>query len=285
MRLFVIALLAGWAATAPALGEGYGKVEIAPRESGKYRARLQGEEDVRWSAEWSIEQVDPGPPPRFHSRDEAEGLLSSDNEKQRRVTEGDFLIDDGRIKMLHSSFTVWDKEGTMVRNLEKTYDHERGVVKTVNLLPLTGEKSVREFELTPGMCDAKELVKYLRGFPFRPGGELEFDVLSEKQCVYSLYAAYEGVEEVETPAGAFTCHKIRLLPDLGIFTFLGRVFVPYIYMWFTFEEPHYWVKYSGIEGDRYPLIDLELLEYERADASESAGIEGGAVEDDAGVLE
>lgn len=267
-------------------------VELAPREMGEYRACLKGDDIVRWSAGWTTERVEAGPPARYHSRDEAEGLLSSDNRKQRRVTEGDFLLVDGRIQMLRSSFTVWDEDGSVLRTLEKVYDHENGLVKTTNFFPLTGETKVREFELTPGMCDAKELVTYLRGFPFRPGGELEFTVLSEKQVVYSLYATYEGVEEVDTPAGSFACHKIRLVPDLGILTFLGRMFAPYIYMWFTVEEPHFWVKYSGIEGDRYPLIDLDLLEF-RSSGKTSKGdrdrgvspLEGDVVESVVSVTE
>lgn len=285
MRLLAICILLGGMAASPVLGEGYGTVELAPSESGKYRACLKGDDIVRWSAEWSLEQVDPGPPPRFHSRDEAEGLLSSDKGKQRRVTEGDFLLVDGRIQMLRSSFTVWDEDGTMVRTMEKVYDHEKGVVKTTNFSPLTGETKVREFELLPGMCDAKELIKYLRGFPFRPGGELEFAVLSEKQSVYSLYATYEGIEEVETQAGTFSCYKIRLLPNLGILNFLGKMFIPYLYMWYTVEEPHFWVKYLGLEGDRYPLIDLELVEFHSSDTTDVARPEEETVKRAAVVME
>ena len=251
-------------------GENYGKVELAPREDGKYLARLEGEDAVRWSAGWTTKRVEAGPPARYHSRDEAEGLLSRDNKKQSRVTEGDFLLEDGRIKMLCSSFTVSGDDGNVIRKLEKVYDHENGLVKTTNFFPPTGVTEVRDFELVPGMCDAKEIVTYLRGFPFKPGGELEFTLLTEKQSTYSLYVTYEGIEEVTTPAGTFTCHKIRLLPDLGVLTFLGRMFCPYVYMWFTVELPHSWVKYSGIEGDRPPMIVMELVGF-HSSGEESTG--------------
>ena len=56
-----------------------------------------------------------------------------------------------------------------------------------------------------------------------------------------------GKEKIKTPAGAFECYKIELVPQLGILNVV-RPFAPKAYFWFTVSPPHFWVRYEGPEA-------------------------------------
>ena len=249
---------------------GSGRVELAPREGGTYRARLPDQEEVRWTADWVLERIEEGPPEVYFVRDELRGEFGRRDTSQVRVTEARFLLEDGRIRMLQSVLTVRDPEGEVLRILEKDFDYRERVVRTVERDRRRGRERSREFRMGEELVDTKEIVSYLRGFPFSApeaaeeavGRRIEFRLLNESPTTYSVRAEYRGVEMVETPAGNFSCHKLRLVPDLGILTFVGRWVSPDLYMWFTVAPPHFWVKYRGLEGDlRTPSVVSELVEF------------------------
>ena len=251
-------------------GETSGRVELAPREWGSYRARIPDREELRWSAEWVLERIEEGPPAVYFVRDELRGEFGRRDTPQIRVTEARFLLEDGRIRMFKSLLTVRDPGGEVIRTLEKDFDYRDRVVRTVDRDPRRGRERSREFRMGEELVDTKEIVSYLRGFPFpdpesaeaAAGRRIEFRLLNESPSTYSVRAEYRGIEEVETPAGTFSCHKLRLVPDLGILTFAGRWVAPDLYMWFTVEPPHFWVKYHGLEGDlRTPSVVSELVEF------------------------
>ncbi|MFH1037186.1 MAG: hypothetical protein V1789_00765 [PVC group bacterium] len=262
-----------FAAPAPA-GEEYGPVELAFRERGTYQARLPDDDAVRWTADWVLERVDEGPPAKYAVRDQLRGRFEGDDREQTRVTEAEFLLDRGRIRMQHSLLTVRDQKGRVVHTLEKEFDYGKGVVRTRAVYPENGKTKRDEFEMRERLVDTKEIVSFLRGFPFPPpeeaedeDAELEFTLLNESPDTYSVLVTCEGIEEVETPAGTFPCYKLRLVPDLGILTFLGRMLAPDIYMWFSVAPPHFWVKYRGLEGDLgSPSVVSELVEFNTAPA-------------------
>jgi len=266
--LFLAVLLSGFGEVYPE--EASGRVELAPREWGSYRARLPDREEARWQAEWVLERIEEGPPAVYFVRDILEGQFGRKDALQTRVTEARFLLEDGRIRMLNSLLTVRDPQGKVIRTLEKDFDYRLRVVRTVEVEP--GRKKARreEFRMGEALVDTKEIVSYLRGFPFPDpegaeealGRRIEFRLLNETPDTYSVRAEYRGMEEVETPAGTFSCHKLRLVPDLGLLTFIGKLVAPDLYMWFTIEPPHSWVKYRGLEGDlKTPSVVSELVEF------------------------
>ncbi len=259
----------------PALaGEGYGPVEIAPREWGAYQARLPDDDAVRWSANWVLERVDTAPPAKYTVRDELRGRFEGDDREQTRITEAEFVLDRGRIRMRHSLLTVRDPGDGVLFILEKEFDRTKGEVRTRAVYPREGKTERETFELGDRLVDTKEIVSFLRGFPFPPpeeaeneDAEMEITLLNESPDTYSVLIACEGIEEVETPAGTFPCYKLRLVPDLGILTFLGKILAPDIYMWFTVSPPHFWVRYRGLEGDLgTPSVVSELVEFHTAPA-------------------
>jgi hypothetical protein len=248
-----------------------GIMELAPREWGSYRAKLPGTDRIRWNAEWALEKVEAGPPAVYTARDELTGEFGPENIRQSRVTEARFILEDGRIRMTHSLLTVRDPIGKVIMTLEKDFDYRLRVVRTVTVLP-EEKKAIRdEFNMGSELVDDKEIASYLRGFPFPSpeevaagetgDPELEFKFLNQTPDTYSVTIIYQGIEDVECPAGKFSCHKLRLVPDLGILTFLGKAFTPDIYFWFAVDWPHFWVKYQGLEGDlSTPSIVSELVE-------------------------
>jgi len=255
-------------ADAPA-GDKPGPVEIAPREWGSYRSYLPDSTDIRWTASWVLDRVEEGPPAKYVVHDELRGRFGEDDREQTRVTEAEFIIDRGQLKMQHSSLTVRDRAGKIILTLEKDFDYAKGEVRTRSYSPLEKKPESDEFDMGDRLVDAKAIVSFLRGFPFPlPGAEeaadpeLEFIFLDESPDTYSVLVTYEGIEDVETPAGKFSCHKLRLIPDLGILTFLGKMLAPDIYMWFTVEPPHFWVKFLGLEGGLgTPSVISELVEF------------------------
>ncbi len=277
--VFILFLALGSPGTAFS-GEGYGWVELGLREWGSYRARLPGREEDRWGARWVLERVEEGPPAVYTVRDELKGKFGRKADLQTRVTEARFLLEGGRIRMLRSILTVRGPAGENVRVLEKDFDHRLRVVRTVDLDPAVKKVRRREFKMGEELVDTKEIVSYLRGFPFPAPGEaesaggrrIEFKLLNETPDTYSIRVEYQGIEEVETPAGTFPCHKLRLVPDLGILTFIGKLVAPDLYMWFAVEPPHFWVKYHGLEGDlKTPSVISELVEFQTSVLSPPTG--------------
>ena len=258
-----------------AAGAKYGSVELAPREWGSYRSYLPDSTDVRWTASWVLERVEEGPPAKYVVHDELRCRFGEDNREQTRVTESELIIDRGRLTMQHSSLTVRDRAGKVVLMLEKDFDYDKGEVRTRSYSPEERESERDVFDMGDRLVDGKAIVSFLRGFPFPPPGvaedadpELEFIFLDESPDTYSVLVTYEGIEDVETPAGRFSCHKLRLIPDLGILTFLGKMLAPDIYMWFAVESPHFWVKFLGLEGGLgTPSIISELVEFKTGPAA------------------
>ena len=254
-------------------GEGE-SVELAPREWGKYRTRLPDQDTVRWEARWDLERISPGPPARYRVTDTVRGNFGEDSLPQVRITEAEFLLRNGRLQMLESLLTVSDRAGKVLYTLQKKFDYRQRSVRTRKEYP-AGETERDEFDMGSRLVDAKEIVSTLRGFPFPPPAavrrgeyedpELEFEFLNESPDTYSILVTYEGIEDVSVPAGDFSCHKLRIVPDLGILTFVGKIFAPDLYMWFTVAPPHFWVKYRGLEGDlSTPSVVSELVEFNRS---------------------
>ena len=258
------------------LGEGsgeeeYRRVELAPREWGKYRAYPHAREESRWQAEWVLERIEEGPPAVYTVRDEVRGEFGKNNLLQTRVTEGRFILEDGRIRMERTVFTVSNLEEGVIRTLEKDFDYRLRIIRTVDIDRVKKKARRKEFKMGREPVDTREVVTYLRGFPFPPAAEaeenlgrrIEFTLLTEDPETYSIRAEYRGVEEVKTPAGTFSCHKLQLVPDLGILTFVGKLVAPDLYIWFAVEPPHLWVKYQGLEGDlKTPTVISELVDFQ-----------------------
>lgn len=267
--VFLIVFFCGWA---EGLGEEeYRRVQLARRELGKYRAYLPGGEEPRWQAEWVLERIEEGPPAVYTVRDEVRGEFGKQDLLQTRVTEGRFLLKDGRIRVERTVFTVSNPEEGVIRTLEKDFDHQLRVIRTVDIDRVKEKVRRKEFKMGREPVDTREIVTYLRGFPFPPAAEaednlgrrIEFTLLTESPEIYSVRAEYRGVEEVKTPAGIFSCHKLQLVPDLGILTFLGKWVAPDLYIWFAVEPPHLWVKYQGLEGDlKTPTVISELVDFQ-----------------------
>jgi len=264
--MVMIALLIPAAVSA---GDKPGPVKIAPKEWGSYRSYLPDSTEIRWKASWVLERVAEGPPAKYVVHDELRGRFGENNREQTRVTEAEFIVDRGRLMMQHSSLTVRDRAGKVFLTLEKDFDYDKGEVRTRSYSPEERESERDAFDMGDRLVDAKAIVSFLRGFPFPPPGaaedadpELEFIFLDDSPDTYSVLVTYEGIEDVETPAGRFSCHKLRLIPDLGILTFLGKMLAPDIYMWFAVESPHFWVKFLGLEGGLgTPSVISELVEF------------------------
>jgi hypothetical protein len=98
----------------------------------------------------------------------------------------------------------------------------------------------------------------LRFLAFDQTSRFSAHLLSNEPRVYSVTFERRGKERVRTPAGDFDAYKVEMVPHLGVLN-VFRSFVPKAFFWFTVQQPHFWVRYQGLEnGPGTPEIVMEL---------------------------
>ncbi|MFH1039107.1 MAG: hypothetical protein V1789_10625 [PVC group bacterium] len=239
--------------------------EVCDRELVRYRCRLPDSQTVRWEGERRVKRLMDAPPDSYTASYREEGIFGDENRKECRLIESRFTLTGGQLAPLRSRETIRDQAGEVVNTLEITFDRERGEVRTQTVSGRGGIIRSDRFTLEPRMVYTQELWLLLRSFPFpRPGredGEMTCEILTGKPASYSLLIQYDGREDVTTPAGTFSCHRLRMIPDLGVLTWLGKLAAPTIYLWFTIEPPHHWIRYAGPEsGPGTPEVVIETIE-------------------------
>ena len=140
-----------------------------------------------------------------------------------------------------------DKQGKLVRQLEKYYDLETGKVLC---LSADGE---RKFDLKADLIDKEMFGVILRNFPFEEKDEVKLHLLTHEPTMYRITMKNRGKEIID----GVECYKLEMIPDLGALSIFGA-FVPKTYFWYTVAQPHDFVRYEGLEsGLGTPYIILE----------------------------
>ncbi len=75
---------------------------------------------------------------------------------------------------------------------------------------------------------------------------------------YNIELDMMGAEEILLMGKTIKAYKLRLDPDLGIFSFIN-IFLPDAYVWHYAEGQHEWLRYDGLEsGIGTPLVDISV---------------------------
>lgn len=242
-----------------------GGIELTSPELVSYRCRLKDSQTVRWEGSRLMERSPPGPPDRYTVSYREDGIFENESRREDRLIQTDFELIDGRLRTLSSRSTNRDDGGRIVRTIQTTFNYPAKIVRTRTVIGPDGPAETDNFDLETGMINGREIWILLRGFPY-PGlegesGNIEFKILTDKPASYSIRIRYDGMEDVTTPAGTFSCYRLRMVPDLGILSWVGELFAPTIFLWFTVETPHYWIRYTGPEsGPGTPEVNIEMVE-------------------------
>lgn len=155
----------------------------------------------------------------------------------------------------------WDLEGNLLEEMEVEVDSAIGRIRYRD----TGKPDGRRWRALPWNERAIAddfLFHWARGLSFEdsPAGECLL-LLSPSRRI-RMRAEVEGREEVRTPAGVFSCYRVRLKP-LGMLRVPPfQIFAPEMRLWCTVESPHRWVRYQGaIGGPGSPEAVIELTEF------------------------
>jgi len=267
-RIFIgfLLLIVLFALNQPAEGDGE-KIEIDPPELVCYRCRLKDRPAVLWEGRRLTEQI-ASAPDRYAIRYLEEGVFGEEKRRERRSVETEFDLSGGCLKILRSRSTARDGKGRVVNSLSVEFDYPDREVRTRQVIGPDARAETDDFDLKTPMITAREIWLFLRGFPYPEteghAADLEFEILTAEPASYSLRLRHEGNEDVVTPAGTFPCHRLRMVPDLGFLSWVGEIFAPDIFLWFTEEPPHHWVRYSGPEsGPGTPEVVVEMVEASR----------------------
>lgn len=134
-----------------------------------------------------------------------------------------------------------DKNGKVVRTINKFYDPERK--KAI----CTIDGKTKEFDLKDDLIDKEMLGTALQNYPFEEKRDFVFHLLTNEPTLYKITIKYRGRESLKALNREIECHKLEMIPDLGVLNIFG-VFVPKTYFWYKADFPHEFLKYEGLDG-------------------------------------
>jgi len=110
------------------------------------------------------------------------------------------------------------------------------------ILRASGKQSIRSTDIDDNdpVADVGLLYR-LRSFPFNQGKTVNLLVAAFSQHFVTMQLKQIGSQTIKTPAGTFSCYKLKGTVDLVVMQ------IDTIY-WVTKAKPHYLVQYSGKRG-------------------------------------
>jgi hypothetical protein len=211
---------------------------------------------TRWRTEWTMEKSMPDGRRTVRFTERGSGRYSPFNGEVRWNTESVWDA-QATFRPLTTERAVMDAAGKPLLKERKTFNFDKGIV----VVEREDKPSRRSIEIPADTISVDGIAGALRSLPFnRP---FETHLLSNEPKLYDVSFETRGRERVQTPAGAFECYKVELVPGLGVLS-LFRFVVPKAFFWFTVDPPHFWTRYEGPENGRgTPDVVMVLERYER----------------------
>lgn len=247
MVLFLLLSLIG----SPAQGEPF-----SPEGQGSYVVRKRKTGEILWRANRSVRN-------RGHETvifETGKGRYNGAKEPvfwtiEVHVRRGD----PGRF--IHSTRVFTDSTGReLLRNVERHYDQGQRQVMIMVSEPGPERPRMYEWTVKHDLGVPETLSLLVRHHLNRNFVSFPLTLVTSEPASYRATAYYRGEEEVTVPAGTYRCSKVELKVHLGLWGWLGRVFLPKTYLWHNVEYPFNWVKYEGLEaglGSPYVVMERE----------------------------
>ncbi len=217
--------------------EGLQPTEAREKDSGQHL----------WQSKLNIRSISHEGRAFLYLEDIGSGIYGKDKQDLTWHTTSYILKEGDKLIPYQVKVIFRDKQGKVVRKLEKYYDSK---TKKVICLSDDGE---RKFDLKPDLVDKEILGIILRNYPFENTKEIKFHLLTHEPTMYKITMKNKGREMID----GVDCYKLEMIPDLGALSIFGA-FVPKTYFWYSVEEPREFVRYEGLEsGLGTPYIILE----------------------------
>lgn len=218
-------------------GAGLGPIEIAPQESGVQMTRFEKKKDALYNYSWNVKRE--GGRVVFSAR----GDNNKSGPKRIEWTENSVMELDG--SSLRTLTWAKDSSGAEQESWKLTYDWAARKVNYLYQDRATGKTESKSVELGSRAFSSDAMYFMLRAFPFEQGTGTRIDgdfVLTNGQ-VLPAYIILRGEEKLTTPMGTFETYKL----EMKLKGALGGI-APKMFMWFTKDKPHLFVRYDGKEA-------------------------------------
>ena len=241
---FVLLMTCACRAQGPALdGHRAQKVSVVSREKGSGR--------VRWRSQLRARIIKAEGTTYLYFEEKGEEPAQGPERSKAWTSSTYSILEGNKIRPYLTNLVVRDSGGRAIEKVEKFYDHKKRIV----VCNVNGR--VQILGLKSEVADKQDLAFYLMGYPFDKKNDLDFLLVTHTPAVYAMTVKYRGKESINVGGRSTLCHKLEMLPDIGILNFL-RVFFPKTYLWFEAAPPHYFVRYEGLEsglGTPYVVVD------------------------------
>lgn len=224
---------------------GLQKVKTTEKSSGK----------ALWQSKHRTQKVEYDGKPFLYIEEDGYGIYGKDKEHKTWHSESYFIFEDSKLVPYQIKQVFKNINGKTVETINKFYDAKTKKV-TCNI-----NGKIKEIEFKKDIVDKEDLSIYLRNYPFEEKKDHVFHLLTHEPTLYKITVKYRGLETLDIQGKKVKCHKVEIIPDLGLLNLLGA-FVPKTYFWFTADERHDFVRYEGLEsGLGTPYIVIETATF------------------------
>ena len=215
---------------------------------------------VRWTADWTMEPWKERGERAVRFTERGRGRYTPFQQDVQWSLEAVWTAEN-TFSPVRVEKTFTDASGHTLATEKKTFDKAMSSAR-FETTQKDGASQTKSIPVTPGTLVIEGIAGVLRFLPFDRWQPFTTRLMTNDGQVYRMKLELRGKERITTPAGAFECYKVQLVPELGVLNVL-RSFAPKAYFWFTVSPPHFWVRYEGPEtGPSSPKIVMELKTYE-----------------------
>jgi hypothetical protein len=244
--LFLMALFARDLVKAPS---------IVPSDHGGVVVSAKGE-GRRWSANWTMEPLEREGKKAVRFTETGQGHVSPYSGEVRWSLEAVWSAESG-FRPVSTEKIVTSLTGRRIATERKHFDLTKNTVSFERQFS-DGRSETKSFSVPVDTLAVEGIAGVLRFLAFAQDSSFSTHLLSNEPRVYTVTFAVRGKERVRTPAGEFDAYRVEMVPNLGVMN-VFRSFAPKTFFWFTVEQPHFWVRYQGLEnGPGTPEIVMEL---------------------------
>lgn len=195
----------------------------------------------------------------LYIKEEGAGIYGKDKKYKSWVSEAYYTFKEKRATPYQTKLVYRDGKGKIIHTVNKYYDlGKKKVICRVN-----GEEKV--FKFKNDLIDKELLGTALQNYPFDEKRDVAFYLLTNEPTLYKITVKYRGQETIKVGKSMVKCHKLQMIPDLGLLNLLGA-FVPKTYFWYKTTMPYSYVRYEGLEsglGTPYIVLDSPSVNPEK----------------------
>jgi hypothetical protein len=219
------------------------------------KARDKGSGKPLWQSVFQSQKTEHKGKSFLYLKEEGSGIYGKDKKFKSWIAEAYYRLEGTRAVPYQTKLVYKDQKGKTLQTVTKYYDPE----KKKAICSINGKE--KEFKFTEDLVDKEILGTALQNYPFEEKRDVVFHLLTNEPTLYKITVKYRGKEKIKVEGEEILCHKVQMIPDLGLLNVFGA-FVPKTYFWYKATPPYDFVRYEGLEsGLGTPYIVLESSEF------------------------